>query len=308
MQHFKNLKELITYFSDEKTCLEYLEQQLWDGKPVCPHCGSSRVYRLANGKQFKCGNKKTCDQKFTVLVGTIYENTKIPLATWFAAIYLLTAHKKGISSCQLARDLGVTQKTAWFINHRIREMVKISNVITLTDTVQIDETYVKGKAKNRTKKKRKMIADGIISDQPAIVFGMVSDKAVMRVVPNAERDSLNPIINEVVQDTQAVIVTDGWTSYTGLDEQYKGHIIVNHAQGEYKVAGYHTNTVEGLWSLLKRGIYGIYHQVSPKHLQRYCEEFAHRYNSRDIKDSERFVRTVQQSKGRLKYADLIKND
>src|ERR1700688_4603460 len=104
MQHFQNLPELIKHFSDQKTCLDYLEQQLWNGSPVCPHCGSTRVYRLANGKQFKCGNKKTCDKKFTVLVGTIYENTKISLSTWFAAIYILTAHKKGISSCQLARD------------------------------------------------------------------------------------------------------------------------------------------------------------------------------------------------------------
>ena len=308
MQHFKNLKELMKYFSDEKTCLEYLEQQLWNGKPVCPHCGSEKVYRLANGKQFKCGNKKTCDRKFTVLVGTIYENTKISLTTWFAAIYILTAHKKGISSYQLARDLGVTQKTAWFINHRIREMVKISSDITLTNTIQVDETYVKGKAKNRTKKKRKLIADGVIKDEPAIVFGMVSDKAVMKVVPNAERETLNPIINEVVQDSEAVIVTDGWTSYSGLDEQYKGHIIINHAQDEYKVGEYHTNTVEGLWSILKRGIYGIYHHVSAKHLQRYCEEFAHRYNSRKIKDADRFVMTIQQSRGRLKYVDLIKKD
>lgn len=308
MQHFKNLPELIKYFSDQKTCLDYLEQQLWNGKPICPHCGSERVYRLANGKQFKCGNKKTCDKKFTVLVGTIYENTKIPLSTWFAAIYILTAHKKGISSYQLARDLGVTQKTAWFINHRIREMVKVSQDITLTDTVQLDETYVKGKAKNRTKKKRKLIADGIIKDRGAVVFGMVSDKAVLRVVPNAERDSLYPIINEVIQDKDAVIVTDGWVSYTGLDEQYRGHIVINHANDEYKVGPYHTNTAEGLWSILKRGIYGIYHHVSEKHLQRYCEEFAHRYNSRKIKDADRFVMTVQQSKGRLKYADLIKKD
>ena len=306
MQQFKNLQEVIRHFSDQKTCLAYLEQQLWNGKPVCPHCGSTRVYRLANGTQFKCGNKKTCDRKFTVLVGTIYENTKIPLSTWFGAIYILTAHKKGISSYQLARDLGVTQKTAWFINHRIREMVKISSAITLNDTVQMDETYVKGKAKNRSKYKRKLIAEGKIEDKAAIVFGMVSDKAVMRVVPNTERDTLTPVIRRFIPDAETVVVTDGFSPYIGLDAIYKGHIVINHAQDEYKVGHYHTNTIEGLFSILKRGIYGIYHHVSAKHLQRYCEEFAHRYNSRKINDGDRFVQTIRQSKGRLKYSDLIK--
>src|ERR1700730_5625053 len=115
MQQFKNLKELFSYFADERTCWDYLEKHIWNGKPVCPHCGSERVYRLSNYKQFKCGNKATCDKKFTVTVGTIYQNTRIPLVTWFAAVYLSACHKKGISSHQLGRDLSITQRTAWYL-------------------------------------------------------------------------------------------------------------------------------------------------------------------------------------------------
>lgn len=122
MFKFKNVKQLLNYFADEKTCRDYLEQKRWSGKPVCPYCQSAKVYRLANGIHFKCGNKKTCDNKFSVTVGSIFENTKIPLSTWFAAIYLATYHKKGVSSLQLSRLLGITQKTAWFLLHRIREM------------------------------------------------------------------------------------------------------------------------------------------------------------------------------------------
>jgi len=209
MREFKNLKQLIAYFSEEKTCLAYLEQQLWNGIPKCPFCGTERVYRLVDGKQFKCGNKKGCDRKFNVLTRTIYENTKLPLSTWFAAIYLLTAHKKGISSYQLARDLGVTQKTAWFILHRVREMVKVSNDIKLDAIVQADEAYVKGKSKNRHKSKRKLIAEGKLPESGGIVFGLVNERAVMKVVPNAQKPTLKAVIQEVVPDHETVMVTDG---------------------------------------------------------------------------------------------------
>jgi transposase-like protein len=249
MQHFKNLKELMSYFSDEKTCLDYLEMQLWNGTPVCPHCGSEKVYRLANGKQFKCGNKKTCDRKFNVLVGTIYENTKIPLSTWFAAIYLLTAHKKGISSCQLARDLGVTQKTAWFLLHRIRLIIGDPNPEPLEFLVEADETYVGGKFENMNKTKRKKWQDSG-RDNKTAVMGIVQreGKAKLKVIGN---DTFKDVIRENV-DTSAVLVTDSHKSYVGLNEEYAGHESVNHSQGEYKRDIFYTNTVEGFFSILKR--------------------------------------------------------
>ena len=303
MQQFKNLQEVIRHFSDQKVCLAYLEQQLWNGKPVCPHCGSERVYRLANGKQFKCGNKKTCDRKFTVLVGTIYENTKIPLSTWFGALYLLTAHKKGISSYQLGRDLGVTQKTAWFVLHRIRLIMGDPKPEPLDSFVEVDETYCGGKFINMNRARRKKWQDKG-KDNKIAVMGMVQrdGKAKLKVIGN---NTFKEVIREHV-DKSAVLITDAHIGYVGLGDEYEGHESVNHKEGQYKKGIFYTNTVEGFFSGLKRGIYGIYHQVSEKHLQRYCEEFSYRYNTRKIKDNVRFTETVQQSKGRLKYADLIK--
>lgn len=303
MQQFKNLKQVITYFSDEKVCLAYLEQQLWKGKPVCPHCGSAKVYRLANGKQFKCGNKKTCDRKFTVLVGSIFENTKVSLTTWMPAIYLCTSLKKGISSHQLARTLQVTQKTAWFILHRIRLMMGEPNPEPLEYLVEVDETYVGGKFDNMNRGRRKKW-QGKGVDNKVAVMGMVQrdGKARLKVIGNA---SFKEMVRQYV-DTTAVIVTDAHLGYVGLKDEYARHEAVNHSESEYKRDIFYTNTVEGFFSQLKRGLIGTYHQVSPKHLHRYCDEFSNRYNTRKLKDPERFAQTIQQSKGRLTYADLIR--
>lgn len=301
MQQFKTLKEVITHFADQKTCLAYLEEQLWKGSPVCPHCGSQKVYRLADGKQFKCGNKKTCDRKFNVLTGTIYENTKIPLSTWFAAIYLLTAHKKGISSYQLARDLGVTQKTGWFLLHRIRLIMGEPNPEPLDCVVEVDETYVGGKFENMNRgRRKKWQQSGKNNKTPVMGLVQRDGKAKLKVIG---QDTFKDMVRQHV-DTAAVVVTDSHLSYVGLDEEYERHEAVNHSIQEYKRGEFYTNTVEGFFSIFKRGIYGIYHQVSAKHLHRYCDEFANRYNTRKIKDAERFKETLQQSKGRLKYHEL----
>ena len=308
MFQFKSLRELLAFFADEKTCWDYLEKQLWDGKPVCPHCGSTVVYRLANHKQFKCGNKKTCDKKFTVLVGTIYENTKLPLSVWFGAIYLSTQHKKGISSHQLARDFGITQRSAWFVLHRINKMIEVAATnAEFGETVAIDETYVKGEAKNRTKYQRKRIADGERIDAPGIVLGIVEPKgnAILTVVKSAETHELEPAINKTVRNAETIIVTDGHVSYPAIGLNYKGHIIINHAMGEYVNAGYSTNAAEGAFSWFKRTIFGTHHFVSAKHLNRYCLIFSYRYNTRRFSEPMRFDTTMKQGKGRLKYADLV---
>jgi len=300
------MSNLVANFKDERTCYEFLEQRLWKGKPVCPYCGNTRVYRTADYRRFKCSDKKNCNNKFSVLVGSMFEGTKIPLSSWFAAIYIATAHKKGISSCQLARDLGITQKTSWFLMHRIREMIKPQTDITLDEQVQFDETYVKGKAKNRSNHKRKMIAQGFIEDKAAIVFGMVTDKkAVFKVIPNTERDTIKPILKVTVPDENTLLVSDNATYYEGLELAYKGRVIVNHSFHEYAVAGYHTNTVEGAFSLFKRCIFGTYHWVSAKHLQRYCTLFAYRYNTRKLKEDSRFDYSFEHTQGRLKYKELI---
>lgn len=302
---FGNLKELMTKLKDESVCREYLEQLRWNGNPVCPHCNGTKPYKLKDGKTYRC-REKTCKKDFSVLVGSVMENTKIPLSTWLAAIFICTAHKKGISSCQLARDLGITQKTAWFLWHRIREMVKPKDEIKLSNTVEVDETYVGGKWDNMHSKKRKQLRDAG-KDNKTGVMGLVERDGKLGLTLLDSNESFKSQVKKYVKP-EAVIVTDAHLSYRGLDETYKGHMIVNHSEGEYKVGVYHTNTIEGFFSILKRGIFGIYHKVSEKHLQRYCDEFSYRYNLRKIKDKERFIDALSNVKGRLTYTNLIQKD
>lgn len=303
MTQFKNLQDVINYFSSEDKCRDTLEKMRFpDGRIACPKCGVRGAWRNADMKTFRC-KSKTCNHKFSITVGTVMEGSKLPLSKWFTAIYISSAHKKGISSCQLARDLGVTQKTAWFLNHRIREMFGNSEELQATNIVEMDETYVGGKWQNMTRSKRKQYsAKGIDTKIPVMGIVQRDGRVTLKVI--GKTDVLKDFVYRYVKP-DAVVVTDGHIGYRGIDETHKGHIIINHANDEYVNGIYHTNTVEGFFSMLKRGIYGIYHHVSPKHLHRYCEEFSYRYNSRKIKDNSRFVLTLQQSKGRLKYYELI---
>ena len=304
MLNFKNLTQLFDNFKEEETCRLYLEKQRWDGTPSCVHCGSVKVYRTNRG--FKCGEKE-CAKKFSVTVGTIFENSKIPLRTWFAAMYLISSHKKGISSLQLHRDLGITQKTAWFILHRIREALREKNSPLLTDVVEVDETFVGGKNKNRHYHKKIDGSQGRSAKDKTPVVGVMQrgGKVHTTVVSDTKAETLHPIIVNAVKKG-SIVITDEWRAYQGMDGF--SHVMVNHSEGEYTRGAFHNNTIEGFWSLLKRGLYGIYHQVSPKHLARYCHEFEYRYNSRKIADNERFQITLQRVNGRLKYKDLTQRN
>ncbi|WP_153796849.1 IS1595 family transposase [Foetidibacter luteolus] len=307
--NFKNLKEATKYFSDEKVCRDYLILQRWNGNPECPYCGHTKVYNIEDGKRFKCANKE-CYKKFSVTVGTIYENSNLPLSTWFIAVWLITAHKKGISSIQLGKDLGITQKAAWFVLHRVREMLTDKAPELLNNMVEVDETFVGGKMKNKHKSVRAKAHRENTSHtgNKTMVVGLLErGKQVKTTIYKSEEKSLKNMVVDHV-NTNAVIVTDSLNAYTGLNKLFAGHEVVNHNQDEYVRGIWHTNSIEGFFSQLKRSIYGIYHQVSPKHLHRYCTETAYRYNFRKISDKERFELTISNSEGRLKYADLIKKN
>lgn len=307
LSNFKNVLQLLDHFKSNDTCKKYLEQQRWGKQISCPHCGYCKVYRTNRG--FSCANKD-CKKKFSVTVGTVMENTKIELRLWFAAIYLLTSHKKGISSLQLSKDLGITQKTAWFLNHRIRKMMNEQmSEQKLTGVVQIDETYIGGKRRNMHGKRRKAIKEkygAAGSSEKFAVFGMIqnNEKFIALPVPIADGETLKPIIRQYV-DTGATIVTDQHGAYSGLDKEYN-HIRVNHQAKNYvSDSGHHNNSIESAWVNLKRGYIGIYHYMSAKHLSRYCNEFSYRYNYRQLSDMERFSEVMQNLEGRLKYKDLI---
>jgi hypothetical protein len=225
---------------------------------------------------------------------------------------MATAHKKGISSLQLGRDISVTQRTAWFMLHRIREFMRVKYQMTLDNIVEIDETYVGGIVGNMSKTKRtKLREEGNTLKTKTMVMGMIERGGNLKLIALGKDNGTNilqPVVRDNV-DKDAVLITDGLQSYQGLGNEYAGHEVVNHSEREYvRDKTIHTNSIEGAFSMLKRSIIGIYHQVTPKHLSRYCDETMYRYNSRKIKDHERFNFSLTQLKGRLTYKNLIKKN
>lgn len=304
---FKSKAHFLDYFKDEQTCKDYLEHQRWEGSPSCPKCLYTKVYRYSHG--YQCANR-CCRKKFSVTLGTIMESTKLPLRTWFEAIYLLTSHKKGYSSVKMADELGVTQKTAWFLDHRIREMLEEKEPVQLTGEVQIDETYVGGKRQNMHGKRRKEMREkygttGSAEKLP--VFGMLDNngKLFTTHIEKTEGDVVKPLIRKHI-DPNAAIVTDQHGAYAGLAKEFPNHYVVYHNRKNYVTdSGHHTNSIESVWATFKRGYIGVYHYMSPKHLNRYCQEFAYRFNTKALSTSNRFHNAMLRTDGRLKYKDLI---
>ena len=297
-QEFKSILELIKAFPDNDTCVNHLEKLRWNGEVVSPFDSSSIVYVCKNNK-YKC---KNTGKYFNVKTATLFDNTKIELQKWFLAIWLVTSHKKGISSLQLGRDIDVTQKTAWFMLQRIRNCFGIENNASLENEVEIDETFVGGKNKNKHSNKKNYNSN--TSDKTPVI-GMVERKGkiVAKKIDNVKSKTLTPEIIAFVK-SHASIYTDEWAGYNKINKIYN-HQKVKHSANEYVRGNAHTNTIEGFWSLLKRGILGIYHSTSPKHLQMYVDEFVFRYNTRLNTESSRFNLLLSNTEHRLTYKELI---
>ncbi len=304
---FKTLPQLFDFFKDEPTCIAYWEQVRWNGVPTCPHCEAINPYKTNRG--YKCRNIE-CQKKFTSLVGTIFENTKMPLRTWFAAIYLCANHKKGISSLQLGRDLGIHQKSAWFLLHRLRETMKEISTLPLGGEgviVEVDNTIVGGKAKNMSNKKRAAMKgnrDAAMANK-ATVTAYVERGGVIRFDVKDTNESEPDLLRKHV-DTDSILMTDTANVYNKVGMEYAHHETVDHGNSEYvRERVWHTNTIEGAFSHFDRMVIGVYHNISRKHMQAYCNESAYRYNTRKMQQTPRFEDTVLKCSGvRLKYATL----
>lgn len=295
-------------YQNEDAAREHLETLLWPNGPVCPHCGSAKATRLPpqKGRKTKAHPEgmirkgvvqcNDCRRQYTVTVGTVFESSKVPLNKWLLANHLLCASKKGISGHQMARMLGVTYKTAWFMMHRIREAMKDTGnepMGGLGVTIEADETYVGGKVSNKHSSKRGTVANPkqtgphLSDKQPVVALvergGRVRSVHVARVTG----DTLRAVLVTHV-DRGSWLMTDEHPGYVKVGKEFVGHGTVAHSRGEYGRATYfHTNTIENYFSILKRGIIGVYHHVSEAHLHRYCSEFDFRYNTRKMTDYER---------------------
>jgi transposase-like protein len=297
---FNTILELINTFPDEQSCIDHLESLRWDGLVVSPFDSNSKVYKCANNR-YRC---KETSKYFNVKTATLFDNTKVKLQKWFLAIWLVTSHKKGISSIQLSKDIGVTQKTAWFMLQRIRNCFGFDNDNDLSNEVEVDETYIGGKNKNKHSEKKVKQSQGRSTKAKAPVFGMVERGGKLNA-KHVQSVGIRSLTNEIVAHVKdATIYSDEWLGYNALKRIYD-HKFVKHGKGQYVNGRIHTNTMEGFWSLLKRGIVGIYHFTSVKHLQFYVDEFVFRYNTKDNKEVDRFNTFLSNTEYRLTYQDLI---
>jgi len=294
----KTLQEAMIFFADPKNCNEFLAGLRWtDGKVLCPTCGSDRVVYLAKQNRYKCYGKHPKSQ-FSLKVGTIFEDSPIGLDKWLCAMWLIVNCKNGISSCEMAKDLGITQKSAWFLNHRIRFALHQGTIEKASGHVEADETFIGGKARNMHIAERKRRITGTGGKDKTAVMGILErgGKVRTKVLDNRKKKTLHTEVKKHVEAGSA-LYTDALMSYGGLEAEY-AHKVVDHAVA-YVDGACHTNGMENFWALLKRGISGTYVSVEPFHLFRYLDEQVYRYNNRkEMTDFDRFKLAASQIIGK----------
>ena len=274
-----DLHEILKKYNTEQECVNYLKLLRWKGKTECTYCFSTRVYERNGSCRFKC---RDCNRSFSVTVGTIFHNSKIPLTKWFLAISIVIAAKKGISSRQLARTINVNKDTAWYMQYRIRLAMKED--VLLQGLVEVDETYIGGALGNMSpekKEKRNPFRSGMVHKMP--VLGMMErnkGKVGLFCIDRANMKTIQPIMKEVI-NSKSKIVTDGFGGYYGVGKHFNKHIRINAEKKQRAWGRYHVNNIEGFFSIIKRAIIGQYHHLSREHLQSYMDEIAFKKNHRN---------------------------
>lgn len=304
----KTLQEAIKHFSDINTCLEFLIPFRWPNGITCPNCQGVEHSFLSTRHVWKC---KSCKKQFSIKQGTIMEDSPLGLDKWMVAIWMVTNAKNGISSWEIHRTIGITQKSAWFLAHRIRLALDNGSFIVMSGQVEADETFVGGLSKNMHHERREELIQGRGGVGKAIVMGILerhetkgASQVMATVIPDRSADTLQEQIYSTVEPGSAVS-TDEWTGYNGLNEDY-AHSAVNHSAGKYVIGDAHTNGMENFWTLFKRCVKGTWVSVEDAHLHRYVTEQEFRFNERKGKDGDRFIKSVSNiGDKRLTYKQLI---
>lgn len=266
-----NLVSLIDQFGSEDKCRAYLESLRWPDGVECPRCQSKKVSRITKRNQFDCDS---CRYQFSVLVGSVFSDTHLPIHKWMLATYIMCESRKGVSSNQLKRMVGVSYKTAWYLTHRIRAAMRDANPAPLTGVIEADETFIGGRKKG--------VGRGNLRSKTVVLGAMQRDGDVrFKVAKRRNRKTLHTFIQSVTDDGAKAIYTDDWEGYTGIADENTRHETVNHSADEWVRADVHTQSIEGVWSLFKRSIVGSYHQLSTKHLPAYLDEMSFRFNNRE---------------------------